>query len=146
MVEQERDHGCAEAVGQQQQILAVLVRGLHADDRFGSGEEYPGRIVIQIRRIRPVVGIELFSAVAAADGTVAPARWQGDLDMSCANIFVDGYERIKDGASRKVLVVDGEMTGSQFKSREPEGGPWRWVRRGNEWLLFYSTGSLIIFR
>jgi autotransporter-associated beta strand protein len=86
------------------------------------------------------------TAVAAADGTVAPARWQGDLDMSCANIFVDGYERIKDGASRKVLVVDGEMTGSQFKSREPEGGPWRWVRRGNEWLLFYSTGSLFIFR
>ena len=87
-----------------------------------------------------------FSVSVAADGTVTPTRWTGDLDISTASIVVDGYERIKDGASRKVLVVDGEMTGSQFKSREPEGGPWRWVRRRNEWSLLYSAGTILIIR
>ena len=86
------------------------------------------------------------TAVAAADGTVAPARWQGDLDLSRVNLVVDGFERLKDGARRVALVVDGEVTGSQFKSREPEGGPWRWVRRGGEWSLLYSAGTILIMR
>ena len=87
-----------------------------------------------------------FVATAAQDGAVTPARWQGDLDLSRVNLVVDGYERLKDGARRVALVVDGEMTGSQFKSREPEGGPWRWVRRGSEWSLLYSAGTLLIMR
>ena len=56
------------------------------------------------------------------------------------------FERLKDGARRIVLAVDGEVTGEQFKSREPEGGPWRWVRRGNEWALLYSAGTIMIMR
>ena len=49
-------------------------------------------------------------------------------------------------AEQKVLVVDGAVTGAAFKSREPEGGPWRWVRRGNEWSLLYSAGTIMMIR